>query len=338
MKPMILIFNNSLPKHYLAAAVFFVVSQFVFSAYAGDDPEPVLVLTPPGELFNIALNGFRGELEEEFSVTVFEKSKDDNIKDVDRYFTSHTPKAIVIVGNRLLMVYLKYIRKKNKKLADIPVISIFALGTQKFINEFNNAVGISSQAPMLTAIVRFRAVVNKPMEKVGVIHRKVFEENVLKYIRLCDREKIHVKHVMVGDKKNRLKKEIFKALKQLILKDKVEALWIPNDNVILRSDLLVDVWLPICKKYKIPVITGVEVLVKPEIDFGTFAVIPDPKGTGIQAANLIFDLMEKEWKIEEKTVYPTISVYSVLNFKKAKDISKNVDRGKADKIVGDTKK
>jgi hypothetical protein len=83
----------------------------------------------------------------------------------------------------------------------------------------------------------------------------------------------------------------------------------------------------------VPVIVGVEVLVKPELDFGTFAVIPDAMGTGVQAANLIFELMDEGWEIDGVKVYPTLSVYSVLNWKKAKQIYNSIDTKEIKEIL-----
>lgn len=293
--------------------------------FASDGEESLLILTPDGELFASAITGLQEETEDEFSVTVLEKSRDDEGDgDLKRYFASTTPKVVVVVGNRLLKLYSKFTIEHKPDATSIPLLSIYALDTERAIGHLNSALGISSQTPMVTAIVKFRGIATTTINKVGVIYRDAFEEMVIQNTKLCEREKITIKSIKIGNQTKNHKKEISDALKHLIKKEQVNAFWIPNDNVILSSELLGGVWMPLLKKIDIPVIVGVEVLVKPELNFGTFAVIPDPKGTGVQAANLILDLKDNEWELPDTRVHPTLSVYTVLNYRKAaKIVDKN---------------
>ena len=69
------------------------------------------------------------------------------------------------------------------------------------------------------------------------------------------------------------------------------------------------------------------------IRFGTFAVIPDHKSLGMQAAEKVFDIMDNNWQVERSAIDPPTSVYKVMNFKQVKawygmreDQLKNVDK------------
>lgn len=294
---------------------------FLNSVFASDSDDAILILTPPGELFTSAITGIQEETDDDFVMTVLEISKENEGDGrIERYFESTTPKVIVILGNHLLKLYTKFIQEHKPDISNIPVISIYALDTERAIGHLYNAQGISSQTPMVTAITKFRWIVTSKITTVGVIYRDACEELVLQNTKLCEREGITIRSIKIGDQTKNYKKEISGALKHLIKKEQVDALWVPNDNVILSSELLGGVWIPLLNKTNIPVIVGVEVLVKPELNFGTFAVIPDPKGTGMQAADLIFDLKYNDWRLPETRVYPTLSVYSVLNYKKAAKI------------------
>ncbi len=294
---------------------------FLNCVFASDSDDAILILTPPGELFASAIVGIQEETDDYFKVTVLEISKEnEGGGEIERYFASTTPKVIVILGNQLLKLYTKFIHEHKPDVSRIPVISIYALDTERAIGHLNNAQGISSQTPMVTAITKFRWIVTTKINKVGVIYRDACEELVVENTKLCEREKITINSIKISNQTQNYKKEISDALKHLIKKEQVDAIWIPNDNVILSSELLGGVWIPLLNKANIPVIVGVEVLVKPELNFGTFAVIPDPKGTGMQAAELIFDLKYNNWELPEIRMYPTLSVYSVLNYKKAAKI------------------
>ncbi len=137
----------------------------------------------------------------------------------------------------------------------------------------------------------------------------------------CLKEKIEIKGFEIDEDTSKHQIEIGNALQRLLKKEKVDALWIANDNVLLRPDLLGNVWLPALKKNKVPLIVGVEALVNPKLNFGTFAVIPDPVALGEQAAEIIFDLKAEEWEHSGIEIYPAISMYSVLNYKSASEIA-----------------
>jgi ABC-type uncharacterized transport system substrate-binding protein len=131
------------------------------------------------------------------------------------------------------------------------------------------------------------------------------------------KEKISIKGIEIDEDTSKHQTEVADALQTLLKKEKVEALWIANDNVLLKPDLLGNVWLPALKKNKVPLIVGVEALVNPKLNFGTFAVIPDPVAIGEQAAEIIFDLKADDWEHSGNEISPAISMYSVLNYKSA---------------------
>ncbi|MGE5670074.1 MAG: hypothetical protein ACM31E_01435, partial [Fibrobacterota bacterium] len=213
-------------------------------ASAGEDA--LLILTPPEELFASAITGLQEETEDEFVVTVLKKPKEDEDDgDLRRYFASATPKVVVVVGNRLLKLYTKFINEHKPDASSIKVISIYALDTEHAIEHLNNALGISFQTPMVTAIVKFRGIVTTTINKVGVIYRDACDEMVIQNTKLCLREKITIKSIKIGNQTKNHKMEISDALKHLIKKERVNAIWIPNDNVILSSELLGGVWIPL---------------------------------------------------------------------------------------------
>ena len=115
------------------------------------------------------------------------------------------------------------------------------------------------------------------------------------------------------------KKNIKIALKELFKGEKIDALWIPNDNVLLEKDIIEDIWIPLLDKYKVPVAVGLEIFVRPELNFGTFAVLPDHFSLGNQVADMIFELKSNSWVFGEKNIEPPISVHKIINYSQAKE-------------------
>ena len=200
-------------------------------------------------------------------------------------------------------------------------MTILALDLKRALSGIENAIGIAYETPIVSALVNFRRVVNKPLTKVGVLYRKPFKEFVEKQTLFCFKERIEIKGIEIGDDTSNYQNMIASALQTLLKEEKVDAIWVANDNVLLKPELLGNVWLPAIKNKKVPLIVGVEALVKPELNFGTFAVIPDPAALGEQAAEIIFDLKADDWEHSGIVIYPAISMYSVLNFKKATEIT-----------------
>ena len=279
--------------------------------------DALLILSPKGDLFESAKNGLVNELKDMFDISTMEVGESTTVDEIQEKCAATSPRAVVLSGNHAIHLYVKHAREHREETASIPVIAILALDMKRAVSGLDNVRGIAYETPMVTALVSFRRIINKPVATVGVVYRKAFEEFIGKHTDYCKKEKISVKSVLIGDDASSHKKEISKALKFLVKKERVDAFWVPNDNILLKPELLIDVWLPVFAAQKVPVIVGVESLVRPELNFGTYAVVPDPVSMGEQAAGIITDLMDNDWESTGSIVYPAISMYSVLNLKKA---------------------
>jgi hypothetical protein len=311
-----------------------------FGAIAQPPPDALLVLWSEGVLFEAGRNGLVNELKDEFAITDLKVNEATKADDIQEKFAATRPRSVVLIGNNSIRLYAQYVDKNKTEAGTVPVVAILALDVKRAVSGLPKVRCIAYETPMVTALVSFRRVMNMPIETVGVIYRKVSAEFVAEHARYCQREKIVVKGILVGDDAAGHRKEIANALKQLVKKDRVQAFWVPNDNIILKPELLVGVWLPLFAAEKVPVIVGVESLVRPEMEFGTYAVIPDPVAMGEQAAGLVTDLRDDGWKCDGTIVYPAISMYSVLNMKKAVLITdeKGIHRNEVTKLLSEVKK
>jgi putative ABC transport system substrate-binding protein len=94
-----------------------------------------------------------------------------------------------------------------------------------------------------------------------------------------------------------------------------------------------DTWRSVLSEAKLPLIVGVPNLVDPSSPLGTLAVVPDHEALGLQAANLIFDLLENDWQVESHPVELPLSVKTVVDVKQVRanfglraDALKRIDR------------
>jgi hypothetical protein len=298
------------------------VSAQETTLYQSEKNDEVFIITANGSIFDQARNELVNELRDEFSVSISEINETATVEEISTLFNNNGfPKAVVLIGNNAIRLYLKYTSLHKKQAEAIQVVTILALDVERAVSGIPNVNAVAYETPIVTALVNFRRVLNRPLGKVGVIYRKAYRELVEKHRRFCSKENIEIKGLEISDDGVKHKIEITEALKTLLKKEPVDALWVANDNVLLKPELLGNVWLPALKKNKVPLVVGVEALVNPKLNFGTFAVIPDPVALGEQAAEIIFDLKSDDWNHSGITIHPAISTYSVLNIKKATEFT-----------------
>jgi putative ABC transport system substrate-binding protein len=157
-------------------------------------------------------------------------------------------------------------------------------------------------------------VITTPINRVGVIYRPVFRNFVERQKSLAARE--HVEIISVSVPNDVTAAGLREALHSLANGHKVDAVWMLNDNAMVRDEEFVDdAWRAEVTEAKLPLIVGVSNFVEPSFPLGTLAVVPDHEALGLQAANLIFDLSDNDWQVESHPVELPLSVKTVVDIR-----------------------
>jgi hypothetical protein len=284
---------------------------------AGKDA--ILVARGRGEQFDLAAKGLREELGNDFSIKDFAVAFAANAKKLAAAIETVKPKAIVLMDNRAIKLYCKVQQHTPDASQCIPSVCLMAAMVETAMSGLKNSVAISYEVPIVTSAVSLRALSSKPIEKIGVIHRTFMTKFITKNTAFCRREKFELVSVSLPDRKFSYWRTLRNALDRMLKGGAVDALWIPNDNKLLTPELIRDVWAPIIRKHRVPAIVSVEVLVHPRVDMGSFAVLPDHRALGAQAAELIFEARDNNWRFDEKRVECPISVYKGVNGRHMKE-------------------
>jgi hypothetical protein len=126
---------------------------------------------------------------------------------------------------------------------------------------------------------------------------------------LAEQEKLEIIGVRLGSRPT--PREIRRAVREL--RDRgADALWVLNDNGLLRQDQIVDGWKPALDLAQKPVVCGVTSLVNPAFGFGTLALVPDHESLGSQLASIILEAADSEWALDGKVRQP-LSVKTTLD-------------------------
>ncbi|MBN1576563.1 MAG: hypothetical protein JW913_08425 [Chitinispirillaceae bacterium] len=279
--------------------------------------EVILTFRQEGKDFEDAFRGLKDELRGDFEVRERIIDKKCSVNEFTELIHSHQPKLVVLMDNAAIALFRKYQSTLPETATMIPSIAIMGVMIKEAIADLKNACGISYEVPIVTSVVSLRSVLGIPIKKVGVVHREFLMDFVEKNSQFCKREGIEIVNKALPDKSNAYGPLIKNALKGLDSRG-IDALWVPNDNALLQANIIRRVWMPATQKYKVPVIVGVEVLVNPKLNFGTFAVLPDHVALGSQAAGMVYEIKDNNWVCEEHRVDPPLAVYKIINLLQAK--------------------
>ena len=226
--------------------------------------------------------------------------------------------------NRSVALYRNYQRLQPRKTEFPPALALMTAFAAESITGLRNVGAVGHEPPALTAVVETRRILNRPLRTLGVVYRKPLESFVREQATLAKIESVHFEAVEVGVHPSH--NDVEWALDQLVGEGAIDALWVLNDNVLLSPELLREVWLPTLHRNHLPVIVGVDSLVRPELDFGSLAVTPDLELLGVQAANLLLDLQDDDWQLEP-ALYQPVSVRTLVNASQARKYFGLTDKG-----------
>lgn len=276
----------------------------------------VLVFMPLSPQMLSVHKGLRSELEDEFDVVTVEVNKATTPELMAARIKGDNPKCVVIMNNDSLHLY-KEMQRRDKGLSAPPALVLMTAFLEEELKGVRGATGISYEVPGVSAFVRLRTLLKRPVKRIGVVHRQRFSAYIAKQKSLARQEKFDLVSEELGPEVTG--RQIRKAVLRLIEEQKVDALWVLNDNGLLgQQNLLSQGWVRALKRKHIPVIVNIESLVSRDLRFGSFAVIPDHEALGVQAANRIFSMMEAGWKIESEEVELPLSVETVLDVTEAR--------------------
>jgi hypothetical protein len=226
--------------------------------------------------------------------------------------------SVVLMDNPTVKLYRAYQSARKGKGAIIPAVVVMASFLEELKAELLNASGVAYEVPGVTAFVQLRSVIERPVRRVGVVHRPAFGPFVERQSALAAKEQIVLVPARVPVDASA--PVIKQALADLRSQGQIDAIWVLNDNGLLRdAGFLEAAWREEIAAMGVPVVVGVPTLVSPEARFGTFAVLPDLDALGTQAANVLLDVAESDWQASEHPVELPVSTRTVVNIRQVRE-------------------
>ena len=280
----------------------------------------LLVAMPNSPNFVEVRKSLVSEVQKSFNIHTLAVAPETTVADLASAIRTVGPVCVVLMNNATMNLYREY-QTANPTVAMPPAVLLMASFVEEVQSRLRRTTGIAYEVPGVTAFVQLRSVINAPINRVGVIYRPPFRKFVERQKSLAAKESVELVALSVPN--DVTADGLREALHSLTKKSKVDALWMLNDNALVRDEEYVDdAWRTAPNDAKLPLIVGVPNLVEPSSPLGTLAVVPDYEALGLQAANLLFDLSENDWRVE--TVVDVRLVRA--NFGLRPDALKHIDK------------
>lgn len=256
--------------------------------------DTILVCMPETVQTQQAWTGLNDELAQEFGLVALRVEHRTDSEAIAEAVERYKPSGVVLMNNPTVTAY-RHFERLVQPAARIPNVSIMT----SFLQARRlgpNSTGVAYEIPLITSVTHLRKILAERVDRVGVVYRRSLARFVGEQRELAGREKIGIIGEEVSEDPN--ESEIKRALR--LLKQRVDAVWVLNDDHLLTPKLISRGWLPGLNELPWrPTIVGAENLVAAGLSFGTFAVLPDHTELGTQAANVIYDIADEGWKLPE---------------------------------------
>lgn len=279
------------------------------SARAGD---PILVLRPASVDFAAALKGTRDELGDECDITELIVKPDTPLDAFRRAYQQVRPRAIVLMEGKSVNLYRRFQESNPPGTTYPPAIVFMTSYARQRIKSLVNATGLTYETQAIQAIFPLRELLGRPVSRVGTLYTSNLKDFFKDQQQGCKSEEIELIGILIPASR-KLERDIKNGLQKLLKDEKVDAIWVINDDNILLKDHLNWSWIPLLRKYKVPVVVGVERLAEDSVGLAPFAVVPDHVEMGAQVGGMILGIKEDNWSIENYAIAKPISVHRKYN-------------------------
>ncbi len=255
--------------------------------------------------FEAVIHALATELEDHFILHYYRVADPRATADFEACLKQFQPKVLILMDHKSINVYKRF-QKKNPERDFPPAILLLSVFVEQDIGRMINVVGIETQVQAVTSLVSLRSLLKHPVRRVGVLYRREIKPFIERQIAQCRSEEIELIALEVVPRKRKIRAGL-KALEA----QGIDALWIPNDSLLLTRPLIQHAWVPALSRNDLPVVVGIEKFVLEEGFVGHFAVVPDYHALGLQAAEWVIQL--EQGQSDGNPIRYPVSIRKILN-------------------------
>jgi hypothetical protein len=277
--------------------------------------KPVILLAmPDAPSFRLVRTALIKEIKRDFDVVTLVIDGRTPATDFATHVDHVRPSCAVLLDTAAVKLIHGY-QQSHPAARQAPAVVMMASFLEEAGAALENSSGIAWEIPAVTSLVNLRSVIDRPVARVGVIHRPAFRAYLARQKTLAAGEQIALVPAEVPAAPTAA--DVRAALKSFA--KGVDALWVLNDEELLRDERFrEEVWRPELAALGIPVVVGSASLVSAEARFGTFAVAPDLDALSVQAAELLYEIAEDDWNTEDHPMELPVSTVTVVNMRQVR--------------------
>ena len=278
------------------------------------DAPTILVLMQKSAAGQATLQGMRDELQEDFNLVPRFLRPGTTPDDLSGTVSELNPHAVVLMSNPAVRLFRRY-QDDFPNQAVMPAIALLTSNLRELSRGIENLTGIVYEVPLVTSLVNLRAILNAPLRRVGVVHRPSYRGFLREQQRLAAAEGFTLVRREVSGRGTAM---VRRAIERLQEEEKVDAIWVLNDNALLSRLMVVRAWIPSLQHNETPVVVNVGSLLSSGATFGTFAVLPDHRALGNQAGALMMRVASGGWTTRRFELEYPVSVEKELDLEFAR--------------------
>ncbi|MBD3314492.1 MAG: hypothetical protein GF344_01785 [Chitinivibrionales bacterium] len=287
----------------------------VGTAYTQDS---LLVIHPEGLNCREVVEGLRRGLEGEYPLSFLIATDSTDRLDVAAAIKRSNSRLVVCIGNEATALLGDYQDIIGPDKPIVPSVHLMGAFIWSQVKDMRNASAIHYEVPFAKVAGLFTRTVGMKVKNLGVLYRPIAGYFVEECAKKAKEVGINIIDIPLPEAPEKALLALDMELKAKLMVDRVDALWIPNDFVIVNKRSLDDVWKSNLRRNRVPVFVGVETLLQPNLKFGTFAALPIQSKLGEQAAGIIFEIVKNNWRVPDgsRIVFPA-DIETVINVPQA---------------------
>lgn len=290
----------------------------------------ILVFMPETAQTKQVWSGLHDELADDYQLIAIRLDAAGQASIIEEAVSRYKPVGLVLMNNPTVSAF-RHLQQTRPNATLPPAVIVMTSFLETHAKNLHGATGVAYEVPLITAITSLRRVLVLPRERVGVIGRAPLRGFINRQVALCAREKVTVIQEEVSQSPN--PSELKRAIRRL--KQEADVIWILNDDKLLTPRLLSEGWVVgLDERPWLPTIVGAASLVSAASGLGTFAVLPDHVALGAQAASMLADIADNDWRLtDEDRIQLPLSTTTTIDlvqtrerFELQRDALRQVDR------------
>lgn len=281
--------------------------------------DEIMVLNSSDKYYGEASRGIIDAAEDKYTVHSVTMTDAYDVTDLKNEIEVVKPDFIILIGNKAAINYYRY-QKENHNSKRIPAVIIASIFTDRLIEKMDSTIGVRYEVPIPIIVSQYRYHTKGPVNNIGIVYRgypwmKEFIKSNVKYAQL---EQVNLKtyEIPTDASAQNIRYHFMK-----MVKDDIDAVWILNDSYLINMKTIGAIIKPIIDRSHKPVLVNSDALVNKEVGLGTFSLVPDMYGLGIQSINTINTIdkvslendisLEEATKLHPKLVEPISTIKSI---------------------------